>query len=90
MNINELDYEDILIKLKFKNVKNSFQIIQALREIIGPASYDSLQMLAARLSEFDKDIKDAMSLSITDDLVSVQPMAKSNGLLFYLNYVINK
>jgi hypothetical protein len=91
MNYNELNYEEILRKLKPHLIKDQFQLLNKLNEILrGKIKYSDLSHVIKILSKLDEDVERAANYSIINDLISVQPMSKPCGAIFHMNLIKNK
>jgi GTP-sensing pleiotropic transcriptional regulator CodY len=86
VNSNELNYEEILVKLKKENITNNFRLMQCLQKIITNISYHETRNVIKILAELDKDIKKISMISIADELVGVQPMSDRIGSIFNFKF----
>lgn len=91
MHYNELDYEELLRKLEPSLIKDHFQLIRKLDEILrGKIKGNDIYAVIRILSELNEDVKKAAnSNNIVNELVSVQPMTAPVGLVHFLKYRYN-
>ncbi len=88
MHYSQLDYEEILKKLKPHLIKDQFQLLKKLDEILrGRINGHNIRDVARILAELDEDVKKALSNDAISNLVSVQPMTAPIGRIFALEYL---